>query len=142
MNKLLIFPLAIMFMITIFSAIYGNNLQTSSGNVTVNGSSVDIAIPSGGSQHFNIWSGPTAALTVLMAAMVLGGIAGIHFLGSGLSDFSQRLIFNAIAFLGLWACLTVFISFIVFSSTVFSIFWMILTVIFVIGFVVHMSQGE
>jgi hypothetical protein len=142
MNKLLIFPLSFLLLITIFAALFSNSTSDSNTTVTVNGTTTNVAIPGGGSRNFNIWTSPTSVLAIIVAAMVLGAITGLHFLGSGLTDFSQKIIFNAVLFLGLWACLSLITSFVIFSSTIFAMFWMILTVMYSIGLGGHISSGE
>lgn len=127
MNKALLFPLVFMFILTMFAAVWG---QTGFYN-TVNGEPGNISV-SGGSAEFDMWS-VAGIMVLLFAAVAIGTIAGMHFLGSGLSDTSQNIIFTSILFLGLWACLTVISRNYLFDSAITMILWIALTVMYVVG---------
>ena len=127
MNKAMLFPMVFMFILTMFSVIWGETgyyapIHGESGNVTIGQGGTD----------FDMWTA-TGILVVLIGAVALGTIAGIHFLGSGLSDTSQHMIFASILFLGLWACLTVVSRNYLFESSVTMILWVCLTVMYVVG---------
>lgn len=147
MNKLLMFPLAFMFLLSVFTFAYtGITLKGSSqdysdqGGVTVQNESGSVDIPQAGSHEYNIWeSDSIGALVILLSAIAIGIVAGITVLGSGLKEFSQSLIFQSILFLGLWACLTVITSYFMFQNEITSIFWISLTTIFVMGFGIHVT---
>lgn len=101
-----------------------------------------IYIPIGGTHTFNIWtSGLGAALVILIAAMAIGIIAGITIWNSGLTEMSQGMIFSGILFLGLWASLSIVSVRYLFDSSVLSLFWVVLTVMFVIGVGGHMTNS-
>ena len=145
MNKLLIFPMAFMFILTIFSVIYtGETLQGESedygdpGSIIINEETGEVDIPEAEHQEFNIWDS-TGAMVILFAAIAIAIIAGIKILGSGLSDMSQSLIFDGILFLGLWACLTIVSSEFLFQTSMSILLWVSLTTIYIIGMGLHMS---
>jgi hypothetical protein len=116
MNKMLIFPLGIMFLLTLMVSlttsihpIGSSDDYTNQSGINITGSDKEqgsVQIPRAGSQTFDIW-GPTGIMVIMIIAISIGIIGGIHILGSGLSSESQMMIFNAIFFLGLWACLTI-----------------------------------
>jgi hypothetical protein len=149
MNKLLIFPMSFMFLLTIFSTVYtgvyysGQSSDYSSQSGTeIQGETGTVEIPSGGIETYNIWeSGTGYAMIILIGAITVGIIAGIKILGSGLSDPSQSMIFNGILFLGLWACLTVISSQFLFDSAIAIILWISLTMIYVIGLGMHINPS-
>jgi hypothetical protein len=126
MNKLMIIPLAFMLILTIISVAYTGVTLTNSINNTT--------IPGAEPQSFDIW-GLQGALIILIAAVAVGTVAGINILGSGLSDTSQRMIFNSVLYIGLWAVLTVVTSTLVFGSgIIFLMLYIVMTIMFVIGF--------
>jgi hypothetical protein len=101
-----------------------------------------IYIPSGGTHTFNIWnSGLGAAMVILIAAMAIGIIAGFGLFGSGLTEMSQGMIFSGVLFLGLWASLSVVSVRYLFDSGILSLFWVSLTVMFVVGVGTHMTNS-
>ena len=147
MNKLLLFPLAFMFIITIFSSIsLGETYLGSSGNysstdeITVGNESGSVDIPGAGEHEFDIWDS-LGVIVILNVAIVIGIVAGIHILGSGITNFSQSLIFNAILFLGLWACLSVTSGMYFFTDTIAMLLWIGLTMTYVIGLSLHLNKA-
>lgn len=147
MNKMMIFPLGFMLILTLFSALYssGSYIGSSEDYSNVTGISVDdanrtVQIPNAGSKTFNIWtSGLGYAMVILYAAIATGTIAGIKFLGSGLSDLSQSIIFNSILFLGLWAVLSVASSHYMFDSSVTIFIWVGMTTVYIVGMGIHIN---
>jgi len=106
-----------------------------------NTSGVDI--PGAGPQTFDIW-GSSGALAVLILALTLGIVAGIGFLGSGLGAQAQKLIFMGTAYLGLWAVFVVMGGTKILDGTgnLGVAFFVLLTTIFVIGFVTDASGSD
>lgn len=152
MNKLLILPLAFMYLVSIFvflvTAIQpsGSSIDLSdSGQIEINetGSTKtgDIQIPSGGSQSFNLWQ-IGGIMAVLLLAISLGIVASIGVLGSGLGSLGENIIFNSILFLGIWACLTVVSSELMFDNMIMTIVYMVMTMMFVTGLGMQMSGGN
>jgi hypothetical protein len=147
------FPLALMFMISIFVFLEtaaptsgsSEDYSDSSGiiiggesNTTSNGT---VEIPRAGSQNFNIW-GTAGILVIVTAAVAIGIIAGIKVLGSGLDDLSHSLIFNSILFLGLWACLTIVSRDLMFVNIIMQILWLSMTMVYMLGFATHINGAE
>lgn len=148
MNKLLMFPLAFMFILTIYATVYSGTYSgtghsadyTNQSGTEIQGESGTVEIPNADTQDFNIWdSGAGYAMVILVAAIAIGIVAGIKILGSGLSDMSQGMIFNGILFLGLWSCLTIVSSAFLFYTEIVTILWMFITMIYIIGLGIHLN---
>jgi hypothetical protein len=148
MNKLLIFPLAFMFILTLFSAIYSSETYTGYSAeyspdeiIMINNDTGEVNIPSAQPQSFDMWE-TTGAMVIIVAAIAVGIVAGITVLGSGISERAQSLIYNGILFLGLWSCLTIISSRFFLGSLIPTMFWISLTVIYLIGFGLHTSNAD
>jgi hypothetical protein len=87
------------------------------------------------SQDFDM-SGSQMAIGILLAALIIGGVAGIHFLGSGLSELSQALIFQSVIYLGLWTVFSVLAWGIIglAMGALGLLLWFVLTLVYVVGF--------
>lgn len=145
MNKLLIFPMAFMLILTIFGSVFSNYHPTGTtgdysnqSGAVVQGENATVDIPSGDSETVNIWT-TAGAMVILILAISIGVIAGIKILGSGLSDMSQNLIFNGILFLGLWACLSAISAVFLFDTSISTLLWIFLTTIYIIGMGIHLN---
>jgi len=147
MNKLLIFPIGFMFLLTMYAVVYTGstysgdteNYQSQNGTI-VQGESGSVYIPNAGSKSFDIWDSLAgSAMVIIAGALAVGVISGIRILGSGLSEMSQSLVFNAIIFLGIWACLTVFAQDFLFDSIMTKLLWVALTLIYCIGLAIHLN---
>lgn len=149
LNKLMFFPMCFMFMLTIYAvADVGGTFAGESANYTsddeltidytTGSESGSVDIPGSGSHEFDIWAASTAMI-ILVVAMAVGILGGIKILGSGLSEMSQKMIFNGILFLGLWAGLTLVSIDFFFDYTVLTLLWVSLTTVYVLGVGVHMS---
>jgi hypothetical protein len=148
MNKMLIFPLGIMFLLTLMVSlttsihpIGSSDDYTNQSGINITGSDKEqgsVQIPRAGSQTFDIW-GPTGIMVIMIIAISIGIIGGIHILGSGLSSESQMMIFNAIFFLGLWACLTIVSGTVFFANFITIMLWFAITMMFVVGLATHLN---
>lgn len=113
MNKLLVFPLFIMVMLTVVSfahgmstVMYTNDPIGTSGNITTNGSDTAFQIKELDlSIGMDLWG--TGIMTAMIALVAVGIIAGIRVFGSGLSDSTQNFIMQGVGFIGLWGLLSV-----------------------------------
>ena len=63
-------------------------------------------------------------------------------IGSGLSDTSQKMLFDSVLFGGIWACLSVASIDFMFVNAYTSILWLVLTMIYIIGVGSHMTQAD
>jgi hypothetical protein len=153
LNKLLIGPLAIMMSITFLVFLTNGSQLTGTFGVgdpgeieyTTDGvtNTSTINIPGAGEQNFDIW-GSTGAMVVLILALTLGIVAGIGFLGSGLGPHAQKLIFMGTAYLGLWSVFVIMGGIKILDGTgnLGIAFFILLTTIFVIGFVVDANGSS
>jgi hypothetical protein len=133
---------------SIFTAVFTETFYSadtpdysSDENITIGGETGNVDIPNAGSHSFNIWS-LSGAIVILTVALTVGILAGIHVIGSGLSDVSQKMIISGILFMGLWACLTVISSTIFFATTTSQLTWFGLTFVYVLGMGFHMTDGD
>jgi len=148
MNKMLIFPLALMFVISLIVSLQssiqpvGTTGDYSQGNgVVIIGdetTEATVIVADAGSKEFNIW-GTSGILIILIAGVIVGVAAGVHFIGSGLSGLSQAILVDAILFLGLWTCLTVVSSTLFFTDTVGTVTWLGITMVYMVGLSMHMT---
>lgn len=149
MNKLMIFPLLLMVILTMISFITGGNLVGSgfetvdiNSTSTINGSSTSYSAPNGGVFSFDLFTGDGLLLTII-ALSAVGIIAGIQLFGSGLSEFSQHMIVTSVGFIGLWVALTIFAKSIIMDGTgIFGILiYFALTILYGLGFLFNITGG-
>ena len=139
MNKMLNTPIIAMFTICLFMFISiavereatTENYSEASG-ITIDEGERTISMPQGESQDFNIWL-VTGAIVIIVAAIAIGIVSGIQFLGSGLSIKAQSLLITSFIYLGLWGCLTIVVSSIMFDNILSTAAWLGLTVMFALG---------
>lgn len=150
MNKLIFYPLIIMIVLATFNQIflYSNTdlthetrtqVNPQTGEIIQNNESTSIST-SGTTGNFdvNMLAGYIAIIT---AIVVVGVLAGITVLGSGISEHAQKLLFKSTWVFGLWAIFsaltyTIFASFPVFGQ----LGWFLFTAIYTFGFF-HSSEG-
>jgi hypothetical protein len=148
MNKLLLYPILLMFILAGFNQIMAfssgttsidltyNNSQVidSSGNVVENGTATQIATSSS-IAVFDI-NMTVGLIALIISLVIVGVVGGIHFLGSGLSEFANKLIYNSTVYYGLWG---------IFSALAFTFFngfplgiglflWLGITIVYSFGF--------
>ena len=148
MNKPLIFPLVIMFLISIvlFAATSvapeaDTGDYSDSSGINIDGDNRTVLIPAAESQTVNIWT-IGAAIVIIIAAIAIGIVSGIQFLGSGITETSQRYVVVGFIYLGLWACLTVITSTMLFDTLLTTIIWFGLTMIFALGLASELTEGD
>ena len=139
MNKLLMFPLAVMFMVSMFifvslavSPVTETGNYSNTSGIIIDDKEHYIDSDSGKSQSIELWA-VGAFLILLGIALAAGIVSGISFVGSGLTDTSQKMIFLSIMFLGLWGALTVISTTIFFDNIVMTVIWLNLSFTFVVG---------
>lgn len=148
MNKLMIFPLSVMLILTMISFVYspadiwtGNSPNVDPGTITINGSSQTVDVPGSDPQAFDIFSAG-GVLLIIIAVIAIGIVSGITALGSGLSDNAQNIIVNSVLWLGLWACLTVITGGFLFGTgIIFTIIYLAVTFMFIIGLGFHITDS-
>lgn len=143
MNKLIMIPLTFIIILAIFSFTAGFEVsemvytEGEDGAYTANISGVNQTVVLPEKQvKFDAWLA-TGIMALLAGALVIGGAAGIRALGSGLSDTTQQMIFQAAIYLGLWASFSIMASIYLMDSDLNNMglmLWIFLTVLYVIGF--------
>jgi len=143
MNKLIMIPLTFIIILAIFSFTAGFEVsemvytEGEDGTYTANISGVNQTVVLPEKQiKFDAWLA-TGIMALLAGALVIGGAAGIRALGSGLSDTTQQMIFQAAIYLGLWASFSIMASIYLMDSDLNNMglmLWIFLTVLYVIGF--------
>jgi len=142
-NKLIMIPLTFIIILAIFSFTAGFEVseivytEGEDGTYTANISGVNQTVVLPEKQvKFDAWLA-TGIMALLAGALVIGGAAGIRALGSGLSDTTQQMIFQAAIYLGLWASFSIMASIYLMDSDLNNMglmLWIFLTVLYVIGF--------
>ena len=131
MNKILLFPLIFLFMLSIIGNMFGTGLGTANA----------IDVPHSGNQWFDIGS-PASILLMVTLAFTIGTIGGFTVVGTGFSTMSQKLLFIFAIFVGVWICLTITASAYLFSSLLFQTLYLILTFMYLVGVGLLASAGE
>lgn len=145
MNKMMIIPLAIMLILTIFAFTYSGtqkvydvsdeDIPVSGGNLSVNNTTTEVEVPGIILKEVDIWG--VGIIIFLTVAISVGVLLGLGILGSGFSVFSQKLVFSAILFIGLWGVLSVVCEPLIMSEGMGSfgtLSWIGLTFTYVLGF--------
>ena len=134
------YPLFILIVVSLFTQLYYNDTaifgsnenQTQSliGNQTLGGEESELELDNAElSLDFNM----TAGLVAVIAGAIALGLIGLNVLGSGLSDFSVKIIWNGIVFYGLWSIFSVLAFNAISNIWLGSIFWFLLTFIYSLG---------
>ena len=128
-------PLAFMGMLAIYSMIWtGQTYQSATGGYESPSGYVD---PYAGDVNTTYASGKdftaTGLVLILSLAIAGGTIAGIHFLGSGTSETSQRMIFMVIMFTSLWGVLSIVSTTFILHNALGTMLWSGLTFMYVMG---------
>jgi len=145
MNTLTVVPLIILFLLTGFSQLIAtsqidysysseNSIDAATGEQILNGTSSQLEQPSEDA-IFNI-NMTAGFLALIIALVIVGAVAGIHVLGSGLSDYSVQLIHKAAVYYGFFGVFSA-LSLIAFTSLPLGLggfFWVGLTLIYTLGF--------
>jgi hypothetical protein len=150
-NKLLIFPLAIMYIASIFIFVEASvapsgdtkDFSTSNG-ITINGSTITdggVLLRDAESHHFDVW-GLEGMIVILLLAISVGVVAGISIIGSGLSGSAQKMVFVSILFFGIWTVLTVVTSSMMFDNIVTQILWLGMTMLFTVGLGMELTSSD
>ena len=139
MNKALTFPLVVMFLVSLvlFASTSiepegSTEDYSNSSGVNIDDANRTVLIPQAETQTINIWL-VGGAIAIVIAAVAIGIVSGIQFLGSGITETSQRYVVIGFIYLGLWACLTVITSTLMFDTLLTTIIWFGMTIIFMLG---------
>lgn len=143
-NNLILYPLLILLIVAGFNQllVYTNVNLASSSSINVNPTTGNQTINEETSQYtgdstqavFNI-DMVTGLIALIIALVVVGVVAGIRVLGSGLSEHSVKLIYNSTVYYGLWFLFSA-LAFTAFNSIpTYGIFlWLGMTLIYSLGF--------
>lgn len=148
MNKFIYYPIFIMFLIGIFTQLLyaseidmsysGTQEQPLTGNQTLDESESELEIEE---RSLSLDFGMTVGLVVIIVSAIVLGLIGINILGSGLSDYSIKIMWNGIVFYGLW------LIFSVIGFNFFSIIpilgvgiWIALTLVYTMGVLGRMGN--
>ena len=143
-NDLIVYPLLLLLIVAGFSQLvllsdfdlsYSGTLEeiSAEGNQTLNEEESKY-IKETSSAVFDI-NMTTGIIALIIGLVAVGVIAGIRILGSGLSEYSVKLIHKSTVYYGLWGIFSAF-SFVAFESIpFFGLFiWLGLTLIYSLGF--------
>ncbi len=135
MNKLLMFPIAFMGLFAIYGMIWtGQTYQSSTGGYDSPTGYVDPYAGDVNTSYASEKDFTSTGLILILSLAIAGGIiAGVKFLGSGLSDTSQQMIFQITLFGTLWAVFSIMAATFLYSNILGVTFWTILTLMYVIG---------
>jgi len=133
MAKLLLFPITVLMLLSIFSVVYtGETYQSSIPDEAGNNRSSWQANMESGNSAYDFWQ-IAGFIGILIAALAIGIAFGFKFVGSGFNDESQRMVFIAIMLMGLWAGLSLVGKDMLFNSIFTIILYVALTLMYVIG---------
>lgn len=141
MNKLIAIPLAIGIMCMIISMFGGvvqpdiDIQQPSYGKAIIDGEEVIVEIPNQEEKSFSM-TDPAGIVAILLIAIAVGIVAGITVLGSGISEYSQSIIFVTTVYLAVWGLLSIGILDLTGQIPVVSnLLWIFLTLLYTLGVV-------
>ena len=148
MNKMLHIPLVSLFVVSIFLFVSASiepegetgDYSDASG-IVIDGENAAITMPIAEPQEFNIWL-IAGAVVIISIAVGAGIVSGIHVLGSGASEYSQKLLVISIIYLGVWAMLTVVTAEVMFDDTITTVTWLALTIMFALGMAQLITEGD
>jgi hypothetical protein len=87
--------------------------------------------------------GANGIMIILIAALIIGGVAAITVFGSGIDFFGQKLIFISAAYVVLWAILSVGMYGLIISIPVVGVLiWLAISAMYFLGVVQEALGGE
>lgn len=152
MNGLIVYPLVILMVVGGFSQLFlFSNLDMSTSQTFSSSESTGSQTVDGETSEYT-GDSTTTSFTMVMATglivlitllVVVGAVAGIKVLGSGLDTYSVQLIHKACAYYGFWGIFSG-LSFYAFSTipSGFGLFlWLGMTLIYTLGFYQTLGSG-
>ena len=142
MDNFIFYPLIILIVIGSFSQLYyfsetnlgsedNDYTQDITGTQTLNETETDISVAGG---ILNLGFTMTVGLVAIIVGAIVLGLIGLNVFGSGLPDFSVKIIWNGIVFYGLWTIFSVLAITAISSLPLFgALFWFFLTFIYSLG---------
>lgn len=144
MDKMVLYPILIMFILAIFNQAYQYSntdlsltstptIDNSTGTVITDGTSTEITIPTSADTYTLNMTMGFIGLTIGIVA--LGVVLGITALGSGISQRAQRIVFVSAICWGAWGLFSA-LTYTIFTSipTLGSVLWLAFTFVFTFGF--------
>ena len=156
MNQLITYPLLILIVLGAFTQLFYASDQTTGvdmsynetlagqvaqGNQTISGETDEYT---GEAQDavfdINMISG---VIGLIIGLVAVGVIAGIHILGSGISEHSVKLIYNSTTYYGLWGVFSALAFPVFLGIPMFGLFiWLGLTLVYSLGFFETLHGGS
>lgn len=148
--KLILYPLLILIFVGAFNMLLASNdiafsrqydkAFEMSGNQTLNEATSTLEQQT---TNVNFGLDMTTGLIILIITMVvIGTIAGIRVLGSGLSNFAVTLVYKSAVYYGLWGMFSAFSLTAFMTIPVFGVFiWFLLTLVYTLGFFQTLNGG-
>jgi len=152
MNNLILYPLVLLLFLSVFYQLiyfesadltYNETLTVQGVNASqyINGTETEFVsdIDSG---FFDI-NMVTGFLVLVLGLVVVGVVAGIRILGSGLSEYSVNLIHKSVVYYGIWGVLSAigYGVFLTFPYGFGVILWFGLTFVYTLGFFQTLEKG-
>lgn len=147
---LVLIPLMVLTVITLFSVILGRDFIGVIANISINNEALIDGIPStfeviGQDVLFYIDTSNliVAGISLIVSIGFLATITGITVLGSGINPQSAKIIVIIGGYIGIWTTLTVLSFNLIIQIEVFgSIIYIGLTIVYVFGVVQKLSGSE
>lgn len=147
------YPLIIMFILTFFNQIYiysntdslaliANPVVNPTTGQLIQNETTNQLTTSGSDETFNI-DFLTGFIALIIGVVIIGVVAGVKFLGSGLSGQAQKLIFYSAICFGLWGIFSALTYTMLASIPSFGlILWLSFTMIYMFGFFKEINMGS
>jgi len=153
MNKMVMYPFIIMAVLALFNQFYyySNNevsisgeiavVDPSTGEISENGTSTEIQT-SGTNVSFDL-NVVTGFIALIIGVVILGTVIGITFVGSGISERAQKIIFNSVVCFGFWGIFSALTLTLIMLIPIFGlILWLAMTMVYTFGFFKQIDGGQ
>ena len=153
MNKMVMYPFIIMAVLALFNQFYyySNNevsisgeiavVDPSTGEISENGTSTEIQT-SGTNVSFDL-NVVTGFIALIIGVVILGTVIGITFVGSGISERAQKIIFNSVVCFGFWGIFSALTLTLIMLIPIFGlILWLAMTIVYTFGFFKQIDGGQ
>jgi len=125
-SKYITIPLAIVIFFAVINFISTNNVINFYYSNDASGGSYTIA---------GVSLGVDGIIAIIIGCVVIGAASGFHLFGSGLSDYSQAIIYKTLLYYSIWGVFSALgIGLIYTIPYIGFLFWLLLTLFYSIGF--------
>lgn len=139
--------LALMIILTLFSLVLGNELESGFASISVdntaivNGTTTTFVVsPENILIAIDITQIDGAIIILAITLLTIAGITGVQFLGSGLNSESSKIIILTTVYVAMWSLLSVLAYPLIVSIEIFgAIIYVSFTLMYVIGVVQKLS---